>query len=161
MNFDRELVALYPALRAYAIKLLGKMDGADDLVQETMARAVGHAHQFRPGTNLAAWAMTILHNFFCSEFRKEKRRLKYEVGRGDKAPDVEVDAREQFMRVALRQALEMLDEVPREQQQAIRLIALGYSYEEVAALCDAPVGTVKSRTSRGRAELRDFRPEDF
>jgi RNA polymerase sigma-70 factor (ECF subfamily) len=70
------LLAAVPSLRAFAISLTGRFDRADDLVQDTLVRALANIDRFEPGTNLNAWLFTILRNLFHSEFRKRKREVE-------------------------------------------------------------------------------------
>src|ERR1044071_6246067 len=70
------VLAAVPSLRAFAISLSGNVDRADDLVQETLLRALANIDSFRPGTNLTAWLFTILRNHFRSEYRKRKREVE-------------------------------------------------------------------------------------
>jgi RNA polymerase sigma-70 factor (ECF subfamily) len=70
------MLAAVPSLRAFAISLCGKADGADDLVQETLLRAIGNINSFQPGTNMCAWLFTILRILFRSEYRKQRREVQ-------------------------------------------------------------------------------------
>ena len=70
------LLGAVPSLRAFAISLSGNVDRADDLVQDTLMRALANIHRFEPGTNLNAWLFTILRNLFHSEYRKRKREVE-------------------------------------------------------------------------------------
>ena len=71
-----QILGAVPSLRAFAISLSGNVDRADDLVQETMLRALANIHSFQPGTNMNAWLFTILRNLFRSEYRKRKREVE-------------------------------------------------------------------------------------
>src|SRR6202166_2437290 len=71
-----DILASVPSLRAFAISLSGNGDRADDLVQETLLRALANIHSFQPGTNMAAWLFTILRNLFRSEYRKRRREVE-------------------------------------------------------------------------------------
>src|SRR5437868_13822700 len=75
------MLAAVPRLRAFAVSLSGNIDRADDLVQETLVRALTSIDSFRPGTNLNAWLFTILRNHFRSEYRKRKREVEDVDGR--------------------------------------------------------------------------------
>src|SRR5436853_2885715 len=68
-----DILASVPSLRAFAISLSGNVDRADDLVQETLLRAMASIDSFQPGTNMSAWLFTILRNLFRSEYRKRRR----------------------------------------------------------------------------------------
>ena len=70
------MLAAVPGLHASAISLSGKVDRADDLVQETLLRAIGNINSFQPGTNMCAWLFTILRNLFRSEYRKQRREVQ-------------------------------------------------------------------------------------
>src|SRR6476620_5067403 len=80
MNVDPalrdQILAAIPSLRAFAISLSGNVDRADDLVQETLLRALANIHSFQPGTNMPAWLLTILRNLFRSEYRKRRREVE-------------------------------------------------------------------------------------
>ena len=80
MNVDPalrdQILASIPSLRAFAISLSGNVDRADDLVQETILRALANINSFQPGTNLPAWLFTILRNLFRSEYRKRRREVE-------------------------------------------------------------------------------------
>src|SRR5262252_1795808 len=80
MNLDPtirdQILAAVPSLRAFAISLSGNVDRADDLVQETLLRALANIHSFQPGTNMPAWLFTILRNLFRSEYRKRRREVE-------------------------------------------------------------------------------------
>ena len=76
-----QVLATVPSLRAFAISLCGNMGCADDLVQETLLRALAHIDSFRPGTNMPAWLFTILRNLFLSEYRKRRREVGDPDGR--------------------------------------------------------------------------------
>ena len=70
------MLAAVPSLRAFAISLCGNVDRADDLVQETLLRAMANIDSFQPGTNMSAWLFTILRNLFRSEYRKRRREVE-------------------------------------------------------------------------------------
>ena len=70
------MLAAVPSLRAFAISLCGNVDRADDLVQETLLRAMANINSFQPGTNMSAWLFTILRNLFRSEYRKRRREVE-------------------------------------------------------------------------------------
>ena len=70
------MLAAVPSLRAFAISLCGKVDRADDLVQETLLRAIANINSFQPGTNMSAWLVTILRNLFRSEYRRRRREVE-------------------------------------------------------------------------------------
>jgi RNA polymerase sigma-70 factor (ECF subfamily) len=144
------LVAV-PSLRAFAISLSGNVDRADDLVQETLLRAMSNIDSFEPGTNLSAWLFTILRNLFRSEYRKRRREVEDADGRhvdSLKSPP------QQHSRLEFEEVREALAKLMPDQREALILVgAAGFSHEEAAAICESPVGTIKSRVHRARARL--------
>jgi RNA polymerase sigma-70 factor, ECF subfamily len=145
------MLAAVPRLRAFAISLSGKFDLADDLVQETLLRAIANINSFQPGTNMSAWLFTILRNQFRSEYRKRRR----EIADADSTYiDGLISPPEQDSRVEFEEFRMALAKLPSDQREALLLIgASGFSYEEAAAICETPVGTLKSRVNRARARL--------
>ena len=145
------MLAAVPNLRAFAIALSGNVDRADDLVQETLLRAIANVNSFQPGTNMSAWLFTILRNLFRTEYRKRHREVEDVDGRH---VDSLISPPEQHCRMEFeefRVALAMLPSRPRE---ALLLVgASGFSYEEAAAICESAVGTIKSRVTRARTRL--------
>ncbi len=149
-----ELVAALPMLRAFARSLAGSRDRADDLVQETVMRALANKDKFTEGTNLHAWLVTILRNQFYSEGRKRRREI--EDADGSHAARL-ADIGGQTSRVEMDDFLRAMQLLPDEQREALILIgASGFSYEEAAEICRVRVGTVKSRVSRARARLEEI-----
>ncbi len=152
---------LYPA----ALRLTRNHCDAEDLIQETFAKAYVKFHQFSPGTNLKAWLYTILVRTFYSSCRYKDRRVG-EVLAAEiyDATDVR-DALSEPSRSAESEALDnlgtsgvmrALDDLPESFRQAIYLADIeGYHYSEIAELMGTPLGTVMSRVHRGRAMLRD------
>lgn len=146
-----ELVEALPMLRAFARSLAGNRDRADDLVQETVMRALANRDKFQEGTNLHAWLVTILRNQYYSEGRKRRREVEDAEGtHAGRLADVAAQPGHLELDDFLR-AMRLLSD---EQREALVLIgASGFSYEEAAEICGVRVGTVKSRVSRARAQL--------
>lgn len=143
-----------PSLRAFAISLCGNVDRADDLVQETMLRALANIHSFQPGTNMSAWLFTILRNHFRSEYRKRRREV--EDTDGSYAESLKSHP-EQLGRVEFSEFREALAKLPADQREALILVgASGFSYEEAANICGCAVGTIKSRVNRARTRLAEL-----
>ncbi len=155
MKLDPELrdtmLAAVPSLRAFAISLSGNVDRADDLVQETLMRAIANIGSFQPGTNMSAWLFTILRNLFRSEYRKRKREV--EDSDGSYAETLKSHP-EQHGRVEFEEFRQALDKLPEDQREALILVgASGFSYEEASEICGCAVGTIKSRVNRARTRL--------
>jgi RNA polymerase sigma-70 factor, ECF subfamily len=145
------LLAATPNLRAFAVSLTGSFDRADDLVQDTLLRALSHIDRFERGTNLNAWLFTILRNLFHSEYRKRKREVEDVDGnyaaKLKTAPDQGAWLDFQDFRAALAK-------LPADQREALLLVgAQGFSYEDAAAIMGCAIGTVKSRVNRARMRL--------
>jgi RNA polymerase sigma-70 factor (ECF subfamily) len=146
-----QILAAIPSLRAFAISLSGNVDRADDLVQETILRALANIQSFQPGTNLPAWLFTILRNLFRSEYRKRRREV--EDADGSLAETLKSHP-DQIGRVEFQEFRQALAQLPAEQREALILVgASGFSYEEAADICECAVGTIKSRVNRARIRL--------
>jgi len=143
-----------PNLRAFAISLVGDLDRADDLVQNTILRAWEKNDRFAPGTNLRAWLFTVMRNIFYSELRSRKREIEDAEGKFAARLCVLPGQQSCAEFTDLRSALMQLRA---EQREAILLVAAeGSSYEEAAAICDVAVGTIKSRVNRARVRLAEL-----
>ena len=150
----KAVLGAVPSLRAFAISLCGNVDRADDLVQETLLRALANIHSFQPGTNMSAWLFTILRNHFRSEYRKRRREV--EDGEGRYAETLKSQP-EQYGRVEFREFREALTHLPADQYERLALVgASGFSYEEAANICGCAVGTIKSRVNRARTRLAEL-----
>jgi RNA polymerase sigma-70 factor, ECF subfamily len=148
------MLAAVPSLRAFAISLSGNVDRADDLVQETLLRAMANINSFQPGTNMSAWLFTILRNLFRSEYRKRRREV--EDVDGSYADSLKSHP-EQHSRVEFEEFRVALAKLPPDQREALLLVgASGFSYEEAAAICDCAVGTIKSRVNRAKTRLAEL-----
>ena len=161
-----ELLAAIPRLRRYARVLAGDAARADDLVQETLARAWEKRRLWQPGSDLRAWMFTIMHNVFVNQRASAGREaahvsLDADTEGGRAAWQVPVQP-QQFARVELAELLQHVGRLPVEQRETLLLAAVEeLKYEEIAALLAVPVGTVMSRLSRARQKLRhmvDDRP---
>ncbi|KLK89586.1 RNA polymerase subunit sigma-70 [Microvirga vignae] len=142
------------SLRAFAISLTRNGEQAEDLVQETVLRALSKQEQFVAGTNLQAWLFTILRNQFCSEHRKSLREV--EDGDGSYAATM-VALPDQEDRIMIRDLEAALHKLPEGQREALLLVgADGLSYEEAAQVLGCAVGTVKSRVNRARSCLTEL-----
>jgi RNA polymerase sigma-70 factor (ECF subfamily) len=140
-----------PHLRSFAISLCRDRDQANDLTQEALLRACANIDKFKPGSNMEGWLFTILHNHYCSEYRKRRREV--EDIDGAYAETLVVQP-EQIAHLEYEDLRTALAELPHEMQQALALITVdGVSYEQAARICNVSVGTIKSRVHRARARL--------
>lgn len=150
-QFKADLAGLIPHLRAFARSLCGDATLADDLAQDAMLKAWRARASFQPGTNMKAWAFTILRNLFYSEKRRSWRRQPLDPEVAEATLVASGDASDKMELLALRNALGAL---PDDQREALILVgAGGMAYEEAAEICECAVGTIKSRVSRARAAL--------
>ncbi|HMP57370.1 MAG TPA: sigma-70 family RNA polymerase sigma factor [Novosphingobium sp.] len=155
--FRQGLTALLPHLRAFARGLCGRPDLADDLVQEAILRAWSARAGFAPGTNLKAWTFTILRNHYLNTLRRLGRHSELDDATADR---LLVEPPRQEDGLHLDDLQRALDRLPDERREALLLIgASGFSYEEAARVCGVPVGTMKSRVARGRAQLHTLLDE--
>ena len=150
-DFAQLLETEIPRLRRYARALTRDASRADDLVQSCLLRAIAKQHLWQPGTDLRAWLFTILHNQYVNDVRRSAREgVTIPVGDVTVAASDDVGAALQ-----LRDLEWAIASLPEGQRQTILLRGLeGMRYEEVAAILGIPVGTVRSRLSRGRDSLR-------
>jgi RNA polymerase sigma-70 factor (ECF subfamily) len=148
------LLKAIPHLRAFAISLTGKVDQADDLVQEAILRGLSHLDSFTPGTDLQAWLFTILRNLFYTSLRKRRREVEDPDG---VIAGMLSTAPEQHGRLDLNDLRTALGRLSVEQREALLLVgAEGMSYEEAAAICEVNIGTIKSRINRARTRLAEL-----
>jgi RNA polymerase sigma-70 factor (ECF subfamily) len=159
--FIDELMTSLKSLRAYAISLTRDVHRAEDLVQETVLKAISKQEKYEAGTNLQAWLFTILRNLNFSVHRRTQREI--EDADGVHAATM-ISIPDQEDRLTVQDLHAALAKLPREQREAIVLVGTeGLSYEEAAAILKTKVGTIKSRVNRARnrlAELMSIVPED-
>lgn len=148
-----QVVELIPALRAFARTLCKTAEDADDLVQETLVRAIGSFDQFTEGTRLKSWLFTIMRNTFSTRYRKREREV-IGVPPGmletlSSQPEQEWVARTKEVHAALMRLPQQYREV------LVLVVMMGESYEDAAETCGCAVGTIKSRMNRARQRLKE------
>jgi RNA polymerase sigma-70 factor, ECF subfamily len=158
-DFSCLLEAEIPPLRRYARALLRDTSRADDLIQDTLLRALAKQHLWQPGTNLRAWLFTLMHNLHVNVVRQSVRE-----GAMIDVDDVSADLVANTDPTAARQLRELEEAIARlpvEQRQVLLLIGLeGVRYDEAAVILGIPLGTVRSRLSRARDALRALSGRD-
>jgi RNA polymerase sigma-70 factor (ECF subfamily) len=152
-DFHRLVEREIPRLRRYARALTRSIDRADDLVQETLLRAIAKEHLWQTGTDLRAWLFTIMHNQYVNIVRRAMRdEAAVGIDQLSSSLVATTDPTASRQLHELDRALACLRE---EQREVILLVGLeGMSYEAAAEILSLPVGTVRSRLSRGRDALR-------
>jgi RNA polymerase sigma-70 factor (ECF subfamily) len=159
-EFEREALQHLDALYGFALKLTRAPDDAEDLVSDTMLRAIERWHQFRPGTNSRAWLFTILYHAFVSRRRRTIAREAAYSDRDDRRPllDIvgEADPEGRFYDSFLDDEItRAIDDLPEEYRVVVTLSDLHeLRYAEIATVVGIPEGTVKSRLFRGRRILQ-------
>ncbi|HZS82889.1 MAG TPA: sigma-70 family RNA polymerase sigma factor [Stellaceae bacterium] len=154
-NIYRKIEEEIPRLRRYARALTREVSAADDLVQDCLARALGKVHLWQKGTDLRAWLFTILHNQYVNHVRRAVREGAA-VALSETEPMLTTQPN-QAKRLELRDLERAIAKLPEEQRAVLLLVGLeGMRYEEVATVLNVPVGTIRSRLSRGREMLRQL-----
>ena len=149
-----QIAALLPRLRRFALSLTGKRADADDLVQDTIERALRNLHQWQQGTRLDSWMFRIAQNLWIDQTRA--RRVRAVASHDpDAAENVATDgARDAEARLAFADTVKALAELPEEQRVVVGLVLVdGMSYREAADVLNVPMGTVTSRLARARTTL--------
>jgi RNA polymerase sigma-70 factor (ECF subfamily) len=153
-SFADEIVHCMPRLTSFARRLTHERSGADDLVQETVLRALSHAEQFEPGTNLVAWLSVILRNCYFNNKRTATRLVSIDDSTSVPTPSINCP---QESLISLADVDFRFAALPATQREALILIgANGHSYEDAAKMVGCAVGTMKSRVSRARTELHNL-----
>jgi RNA polymerase sigma-70 factor, ECF subfamily len=163
-GFEQQVRPYLGQLYQAALRMTRNASDAEDLVQETLAKAYTAFHQFKPGTNLRAWLHKILSNTFVNSYRKTKRQPA--LAAAPESPDewqqgtdpsqvVRSAEAEALDRLGDSEVLRALRDLPQDFRTAVYLADIeGYPYREVAAMMGTPIGTVMSRLHRGRDRLR-------
>ena len=151
MLSDFAITEQIPRLRRYARALTGDRDAADDLVQDTLERALRRVFLFRPGGDPRAWLFSIMHNVFVNDVRSPSATRKAAADQAHE-PIARDTAHDGLLARDIERALALL---PPEQREVVLLIGLEeLSYEAASRVIGAPMGTVMSRLARGRERLR-------
>jgi RNA polymerase sigma-70 factor (ECF subfamily) len=153
-----QLIDCVPRLRRYARSLLRNRELADDLVQDTLERALRQIDRFQKGSDLRAWLFTIMHNVFANQMRRADLKAVHVSIEEEGAPcEASDSACAPLERLELRDLDHALQSLPADQRHAVLLVGLEQlSYTEAAVALDIPIGTLMSRLWRGRERLREL-----
>ncbi|MGH6988748.1 MAG: RNA polymerase sigma factor [Stellaceae bacterium] len=154
-DFARQLSAKTGDLRRYARRLTGNAVDAEDLVQDCLVRALTNWHRFEPGTNLRAWLFTVMRNLHINSFRRPSHH-EVPLPPDELALAAPSRAADQETQLEFGDFLRAFDRLSPARQQTILMVGWdGMSYDEAALRLAVPTGTVRSRLSRARQELRE------
>ena len=164
VRFEEEALALSDQVYRVARHLVGSREEAEDLMQETYARAFRSWRSFQPGTNLRAWLLRILTNLNIDRGRRQQRTPDMQpLEEGDyflynkleAATDGDTDEEHVLERLSQNDVVSALSEVPHDFRDVVVLVDIGdFTYQDAAQILDIPIGTVMSRLHRGRRILK-------
>jgi len=148
---DPDIVSLIPALRAFARTFCRDSTNADDLVQETLTKAIAAIDRFEPGTNMKSWLFTIMRNTFYTRIKANSREAP---GLLDCVSGMPITPAPQEWSIRARELHQAIQRLPDQQRDVLILIGvMGISYEDTASICGCAMGTVKSRLNRARQKI--------
>ena len=163
MSKQTELIQHIPRLRRYARALVRDAARADDLVQDTLERALAKLDLWRPGSDLRAWLFTLMHNLFVNQVRASANHSLCELDEANEVPVSGGQSEAMAVRATQSDQLELHDvdralrTLPVEQREVVLLVVVEQlTYGEVSRALEIPIGTVMSRLSRARERLRQL-----
>lgn len=149
-RFQSDLIKLEEPLRCFAKRFLKNEDDINDLVQDTLLKALRYSHQFKSGTAMKSWLFTIMRNTFCTSYR---RKIREPIFADDLASVYLTCEAPQLSQVRFSELTRAIQKLPEDARNALMLTVSGTSYEEAALIFGCKPGTVKSRVNRARYDL--------
>lgn len=155
IEFNEQLMSLSERLRYFALSLTRNMEDANDLIQESMLKALLNRDKYQDGTNFKAWMHTIVRNTFINEHRRNKRGtlILQNVAREDHPVANGRYVQGPLGMLSSKEMEEKLDRLPEQFRIPFRMNYEGFKYHEIADAMSIPVGTVKSRIFQARKRL--------
>jgi RNA polymerase sigma-70 factor (ECF subfamily) len=158
VELEKQIVALMPVVRRFAMRFERSATDVDDLTQDTMLKALAHMDQFQPGTNIKSWLFTIARNTYCTKYKIRQRFTlceNVEIATSGRAVQ---SSQEWALRATeVSKAISALDA---DKRQVLLMVTNGDSYEHIAEVCGCELGTIKSRIARARAAVMEALGED-
>ncbi|MEH6813527.1 MAG: sigma-70 family RNA polymerase sigma factor [Motiliproteus sp.] len=162
IDFNQQLELQIPSLRRYARSLIADPVLADDLVQDCLERALSYQSRWTQGSDLRAWLFTLMHNLYVNQIRRWNRSPIVPLSEHMESEAVAEKPQQADLSLQIQT---LMNQLPFQQREVLALVAIeGFSYQEVADIAGAPIGTVMSRLHRARESMRqglssDLRPE--
>jgi RNA polymerase sigma-70 factor (ECF subfamily) len=150
-ELEKQIVALMPAVRRFAMRFERSVTDAEDLTQDTMLKALAHVDQFQPGTNLKSWLFTIARNTYCTKYKIRQRfTLCADVEKTTCRQSVQSPQEWHLRTAEVDRAISALDA---DKRRVLLMVTSGDSYEHIAEVCGCELGTIKSRIARARVAV--------
>jgi RNA polymerase sigma-70 factor (ECF subfamily) len=152
-DFQNLLIEALPSMKAFAMTLCRNRTRAEDLVQDAACRALAKMELSEPGTNFKARVFTIMRNHYIDTIRQQKRETQVELD-DDEMAKVRFQSPNQEHALVLKEVQSAINTLIPEQREVLQLVVVnGLSYDDAAAVCGCPVGTIRSRLARARREI--------
>lgn len=157
LDFDQTVASLQTLLKPLALKLTHNGEAAEDLIQETMLKALANREKFRQGTNIKAWLYTIMKNTFITDYHKRVRRQTFVDNSEDQfllnSPGHSVHNKAGG-KLAMDEISKAIKKLPHDLKTPFMMYWKGYKYTEISDILDLPLGTVKNRIHLARKDLK-------